>query len=154
MKVVWITGLPGSGKSSIASLLTMDAIILDADNVRHGLNRDLGFSEADRSENIRRISEVARLIYDNGHNVVVAAISPFEADRQKARALFPPGDFVEVYLDCPVDVCKARGKPDHYFDVRYEVPSNPEVVLDTSKLSVEECVNAIFAFHRSLATVA
>jgi adenylylsulfate kinase len=136
-KVIWITGLPGSGKSSIAKELP--CVILDADDIRKGLNSNLGFSDSDRSENIRRIAEVAKLFYQNGSNVAVACISPFEADRQKARALFPVGDFIEVYLDCQIEICKTRGKPDHYFDVKYEIPTKPEVVLNTDKQNVKEC---------------
>src|ERR1700741_4669643 len=112
---VWLTGLSGSGKSTIAVDLEkalwsrgVRAFILDGDNIRHGLNKNLGFSPADRTENIRRIGEVAKLFPDAGMVALTAFISPYRADRDQVRALVQPGDFVEVYVACPVDVCEQR----------------------------------------------
>jgi adenylylsulfate kinase len=158
--IIWITGLPGSGKSALARMLTeeISCVVLDADEIRKGLNSNLGFSNEDRSENVRRIAEVTKLFYDNGQDVVVACISPFAEDRRKARALFPDGDFIEVYLKCSINVCKDRGKPLHYFDVAYEVPDKPDLILDTEKLGAKECAEKVMViydilpFHRALAT--
>ena len=114
-RVVWLTGLSGSGKSTIANLVEKKLLadgrytyLLDGDNVRHGLNKDLGFTDADRVENIRRVAEVARLMVDAGLIVLVSFISPFRAERQMARDLMAPGEFIEVYVDTPLEVAEAR----------------------------------------------
>jgi len=159
---VWLTGLSGSGKSTIAvdlekALLSrgVRAYILDGDNVRHGLNKNLGFSPADRTENIRRIGEVAKLFTDAGLVAITAFISPYRADRDQVRALMPD-DFVEVLVDCPLEVCEQRDVKGLYEKARagkipeftgisapYEPPLKPEITLATSSLTVEESVARI-----------
>ena len=162
---VWFTGLSGSGKSSIANRLEQrlfaegrHTYLLDGDNVRHGLNRDLGFTEADRAENIRRVAEVARLMVDAGLIVLVAFISPFRAERRFARSLFAEGEFIEVFVDTPIEACEARDPKGLYAKARsgalpnftgidspYERPESPEVHLLTSGRSPEECAEQVFA---------
>ena len=130
--------------------------ILDGDNVRHGLNRDLGFTEADRVENIRRVAEVAKLMVDAGLIVLVSFISPFRNERQMARTLFNEGEFIEVFVDTPVEVCEQRdvkglyakahsGKLKNFtgIDSPYEVPANPEVHVKTANMNTEHCVESI-----------
>ncbi|CAN2186026.1 CysN GTPases - Sulfate adenylate transferase subunit 1 [Candidatus Nanopelagicaceae bacterium] len=149
-KVIWLTGLSGSGKSTIANVLAkrlhalgMHAYVLDGDNLRMGLNVDLGFTPEDRAENVRRTSEVAKLMVDAGLIVITALVSPFEADRQRARSIFDEGDFIEVFVDTPVDVCISRDPKGLYKKAKdgqipnftgigqdYEKPSQPELVLD------------------------
>jgi len=149
---LWFTGLSGSGKSTIANLLERKlhstgrhTYILDGDNVRHGLNRDLGFADADRVENIRRVAEVAKLMVDAGLIVIVSFISPFKAERRLARDLFQNGEFLEVYIETPIEVCEARDPKGLYAKARqglirnftgidsvYEKPDAPELRLDTS----------------------
>ncbi len=161
--VLWFTGLSGSGKSTIANAvesrlleLGKHSYLLDGDNVRHGLNKDLGFGDADRIENIRRISEVAKLFVDAGMIVLTAFISPFMSDRQQARALLGKGQFLEVFVDTPLDICeqrdpkglykKARAGEITYFtgiDSDYETPQNPEIHLLTANKSVEECAECV-----------
>jgi len=161
--VIWFTGLSGSGKSTIASALEKrlfslgrHTYVLDGDNVRHGLNRDLGFTDADRVENIRRISEVARLMVDAGLLVIVSFISPFRSERDAARNLMGEGDFVEVFVDAPLDVCEARDPKGLYkkarqreimnftgIDSPYEPPENPDAYLDTAHLSVDAAVDEV-----------
>ncbi len=162
--VVWLTGLPSSGKSTIANELEFTlnrrfkahTYLLDGDNIRHGLNRDLGFSREDRAENIRRIGEVAKLFVDAGLIVITAFISPYRRDRAFARSLVDTGEFVEVYVKCPVEVCEKRDPKGLYqmarsgkikgftgVDDPYEEPENPEVVVETHKVGVEECVKKI-----------
>lgn len=161
--VIWFTGLSGSGKSTIASALEKrlfalgrHTYVLDGDNVRHGLNRDLGFTDADRVENIRRISEVALLMVDAGLLVIVSFISPFRSERDAARNLMSKGDFVEVFVDAPLDVCEARDPKGLYkkarrreimnftgIDSRYEPPENPDAHLDTAQLSVDAAVDEL-----------
>jgi len=156
----WFTGLSGSGKSTLAhafeeALFAQGAYtyILDGDNVRHGLNGDLGFSAEDRTENIRRIGEVAKLFVDAGVVTLTAFISPFRADRDRVRELLAPGDFVEVYVRCDLDTCEERDPKGLYRKARageirdftgitspYEEPEHPEVVVDTGRLSLEESV--------------
>lgn len=157
---IWLTGLPASGKSTIAGTLESrlfaagrHVYLLDGDNVRLGLNRDLGFSEQDRVENVRRVAEVARLFADAGLVVIVALISPFRAQREDARALFEPHEFIEVFVDAPLEECERRDPKGLYakarrgelknltgIDGRYEPPLNPEIHLRTAVDSVDQCV--------------
>ncbi|MCO5063184.1 MAG: sulfate adenylyltransferase subunit CysN [Rhizobiaceae bacterium] len=161
--VIWFTGLSGSGKSTIAGLLDKKlhlagrhTYVLDGDNVRHGLNRDLGFTEEDRVENIRRVAEVAKLMADAGLIVLVSFISPFRAERQMARELMPEGEFVEVFVDTPLSECARRDPKGLYaraaageirnftgIDSPYEAPDAPEIHLETAGKSPEEMVDAI-----------
>ena len=160
---VWLTGLSGSGKSTLAvaaerALVSRGrlAYVLDGDNVRHGLNKNLGFGPADRTENIRRIGEVAKLFCDAGLIVFTSFISPYRADRDAVRTLMPPGDFVEVFVDASVETCEGRDVKGLYKRARageipeftgisapYEAPLYPELVLDTNRQSVDESVGAI-----------
>ena len=155
--VLWFTGLSGAGKSTIANLLEKrlhalgcHTYVLDGDNVRHGLNKDLGFTEADRVENIRRVAEVARLMADAGLIVLVSFISPFRAERRMARDLMPPGDFIEVFVDTPLHVAESRDPKGLYkkarrgelqnftgIDSPYEPPESPEIRIDTTAITVE-----------------
>lgn len=164
-RVVWLTGLSGAGKSTIANALEHElhahgkrTYLLDGDNIRQGLNRDLGFSDSDRAENIRRIAQVARLFVDAGVIVVVAFISPFRAERDAARALFAPGDFLEVFVDVPLAVAEQRDPKGLYrkaragalpqftgIDSPYEAPLAPELVLPTALLTPEQCVQQLCA---------
>jgi len=163
--VLWFTGLSGSGKSTIANLvekklhaLGKHTFLLDGDNVRHGLNKDLGFTEADRIENIRRVGEVARLMTDAGLIVLTAFISPFRAERELARSLTPEGEFFEVFIDTPLDVAEARDVKGLYkkarsgalknftgIDSPYEAPENPEIRIDTTKISPADAAELIVA---------
>jgi len=162
-RCLWLTGLSASGKSTVANLLEKRLVtegrhtyLLDGDNVRHGLNRDLGFTEADRVENIRRVAEVARLMVDAGLIVIVSFISPFRSERDFARGLFEPGDFMEIFVDASVETCAGRDPKGLYaramrgeirnftgIDSPYERPGHPDVHLDTEKLSPEECVELV-----------
>lgn len=164
--MIWFTGLSGAGKSTIANALdewlfqaNRHTYLLDGDNVRHGLNRDLGFSDQDRIENIRRIGEVGRLFTDAGLIVLSAFISPFKSDRQMVRNLFPLGEFIEVHVATDLSVCEGRdpkglykkarsGEIKHFtgIDSAYEVPASPEIVIDAGTLSVDECVKSIFGY--------
>src|SRR5262245_2389936 len=161
---VWLTGLSGSGKSTVAVDLEKAlwsrcarAYTLDGDNTRHGLNKNLGFSPADRTENIRRIGEVAKLFTDAGMVAITAFISPYRADRDQVRALMPD-DFVEIWVDCPLEVCEQRDVKGLYQKARagqikeftgisapYEPPAKPELALHTDQQSVDESVAAIVA---------
>jgi adenylyl-sulfate kinase len=161
--VVWLTGLSGAGKSTLASAVEkvlrasgVRCYVLDGDRLRHGLNRDLGFSDADRVENIRRVGEVAKLMVDAGLVVLVALISPFRADRQRARELFRAGDFIEVHVSTPLEVCERRDPKGLYRKARaaempdftgisspYEPPEAPELELDTARLPLRDCVERI-----------
>ena len=163
--VLWLTGLSGSGKSTIAHAVEkqlldrgVHACVLDGDNVRHGLNSDLGFSDADRSENIRRIGEVARLFAEAGMVAITAFISPFREDRDRVRSLLPGGMFLEIYLKCPLALCEERDPKGLYAKARagevadftgidspYEEPLNPELVINTGELTEEECVGKVVA---------
>jgi len=162
-RVLWLTGLSGAGKSTLANALKkalrargVRVSILDGDNLRRGLNRDLGYTDADRAENIRRVGEVAKLMIDAGLIVLVALISPFRADRRKARELFEPGEFVEVHVSAPLKVCEMRDPKGLYRKARageipdftgisspYEAPEAPQLKLDTARLSVHDCVQRI-----------
>jgi bifunctional enzyme CysN/CysC len=161
--VLWFTGLSGAGKSTIANLVEKrlfgmgrHTYLLDGDNIRHGLNRDLGFSDADRVENIRRVGEVARLMTDAGLIVLVSFISPFRAERRLARSLFGPGEFFEIFIDTPLDVAEARDPKGLYrkaragkirnftgIDSPYEPPENPEIHIDTGRVSAEQAAEQV-----------
>src|SRR5262247_2322814 len=162
---VWLTGLSGSGKSTIAVDLEkalwargVRAYILDGDNIRHGLNKNLGFSPADRTENIRRIGEVAKLFTEGGMVAITAFISPYRADRDQVRALVPAGDFIEIHVDCPLEVCEQRDVKGLYQKARagqipeftgisapYEPPLRPELTLRTATQDVAASVDQVFA---------
>jgi len=164
--VVWFTGLSASGKSVIAheveSILHERGCltyVLDGDNVRHGLNKNLGFSPEDREENIRRIGEVAKLFADAGILAMTAFISPYRVDRGKARKLLEDGRFIEVFVNCPVDICEERDPKGLYkrakageireftgISAPYEAPENPEIVLNTDKLTIEESAQIVVSF--------
>lgn len=164
--VLWFTGLSGSGKSTVANLLEKKlhasgkhTYLLDGDNIRHGLNRDLGFTDADRVENIRRVAEVAKLMVDAGLMVIVSFISPFQAERSAARELLAEGEFVEVFVDTPLEECEARDTKGLYAKARngelknftgidspYEVPEKPEIRLATAGRTPEELVAEIEAW--------
>lgn len=164
--IVWMTGLSGAGKSTIADTLEQKlhamgkhTYLLDGDNVRHGLNKDLGFTDEDRVENIRRIAEVSKLMVDAGLIVIVSFISPFRAEREMARARVEEGEFVEVHVDTPLEVCEARDPKGLYAKARrgelvnftgiaspYEPPRDPELRIDTTKLSAEEAVDKVIRF--------
>jgi adenylylsulfate kinase len=163
---IWLTGLSGSGKSTIAVELehalienSHQAYILDGDNIRHGLNKNLGFSPEDRTENIRRIGEVAKLFTDAGIITITAFISPYREDRDAVRRLLNDGEFIEVYVKCPLDVCEERDTKGLYKKARaggvkdftgisapYEEPLNPELTIDSSKLTVEESTRAVLNY--------
>ena len=163
---IWLTGLSGSGKSTIAVELEHalienrhQAYILDGDNIRHGLNKNLGFSPEDRTENIRRIGEVAKLFTDAGIITIAAFISPYREDRDAVRKLLNDGEFIEVYVECPLDVCEERDTKGLYKKARagevkdftgisapYEEPLNPELTIDSSKQTVEESTRAILNY--------
>jgi adenylylsulfate kinase len=163
--VVWLTGLSGSGKSTVACGLEKAlvdaghaAYILDGDNIRHGLNGDLGFSAEDRTENIRRIGHVAHLFADAGLVAITAFISPYRADRQAVRAMVPEDKFIEVHVDADVSVCEQRDPKGLYrkarageirnftgIDAPYEAPEHPELQIRTDSCSVEQCVEQILA---------
>ena len=165
-KAFWFTGLSGSGKSTIANAFEQKlhamgkhTYILDGDNVRHGLNRDLGFTETDRVENIRRVAEVAKLMVDAGLIVLVTFISPFRADRAMARSLFKEGEFIEVFVDTPLEVAEKRDSKGLYAKARkgeiknftgidspYEVPRESDLVLNTTRQSCEDCVRVLSDF--------
>jgi adenylylsulfate kinase len=167
--VVWFTGLSGSGKSTLANALAsrlyQDQVrnyVLDGDNVRHGLNKDLGFSDEDRTENIRRIGEVAKLFVDGGQVVLTAFISPFRTDRQLVRDLLEDKEFIEVYVKCPLDTCEERDPKGLYQKARqgiikdftgisspYEEPENPEIVIETHQSSIEESVENIIQYLKA-----
>ena len=167
--VVWLTGLSGSGKSTIAyrleSILLQagcKAYVLDGDNLRHGLNGDLGFAPEDRAENIRRVGEVAKLFLDAGIIVIAAFVSPYAADRAAIRESVSDGAFFEVFVDTPLDVCESRDPKGLYAKARageiknftgiddpFEEPVEPEIKLDTHLLSVDESVGNVISFLRS-----
>lgn len=162
-KCLWLTGLSGAGKSTIANALEValteqgkHTYLLDGDNVRHGLNKNLGMSDEDRTENIRRVSEVAKLMVDAGLIVVTAFISPFRADRDAARDLFEDGEFIEVFVHAPLEECEKRDPKGLYkkarageikeftgIDSPYEAPEKPEITIDTAANDIEACVRQI-----------
>ncbi|MGB5265833.1 MAG: adenylyl-sulfate kinase [Polyangiales bacterium] len=164
--VLWFTGLSGSGKSTIGhrvERLLIErgafAYVLDGDNIRHGLNSDLGFAPEDRVENIRRIGEVARLFADAGGLVLSAFISPYRNDRDRVRGLMGPDEFIEVFVDTPLEICEARDPKGLYkkarageisnftgLDAPYEAPKNPEVHLETENLSVDEAAGLVIRY--------
>ncbi len=161
--VLWLTGLSGSGKSTIANAIekklagmNRHTFLLDGDNVRHGLNKDLGFTDADRIENIRRVGEVARLMTDAGLIVITAFISPFRAERTMVREMMQPGEFVEVFIDTPLNIAEQRDVKGLYAKARagelknftgidspYETPENPEIIIDTTQMNVETAADKI-----------
>ncbi len=164
--LIWFTGLSGSGKSTVANALERELFIgnhhtylLDGDNIRHGLSNDLGFSDKDRVENIRRIGESAKLFVDSGLIVMTAFISPFKSDREIARALVEGNEFIEVHMNAPLDVCEQRDPKGLYkkaragdipnftgIDSDYEPPCNPEITLNTATHSIDECVKQLVTF--------
>ena len=161
--ILWFTGLSGAGKSTLANAVNqalfergLATYVLDGDNVRHGLCKDLGFSDADREENIRRIGEVAKLFLDSGVIVLTAFVSPFRADRDKARALVDDGDFIEVFCSADLGVCEERDTKGLYAKARageikeftgisspYEAPESPELSVDTGAAALEACVDQV-----------
>jgi bifunctional enzyme CysN/CysC len=164
--LLWFTGLSGAGKSTIANdlekklhTLGKRTFVLDGDNVRHGLNRDLGFTEADRVENIRRVAEVAKLFVEAGLITIVAFISPFQAEREMARELVGPDEFVEVFVNTPLEICEQRDPKGLYkkarrgelqnftgLDSPYEPPTNPDLVLDARNSSAADLADYIIRF--------
>ena len=161
--ILWFTGLSASGKSSIANALARElfergnqSFVLDGDNVRHGLNKDLGFDEDSRKENIRRIGEVSKLFVESGQIVLTAFISPYQEDRDTVRELVGEGEFLEVYVKCSVEECERRDPKGLYKKARneeiknftgisapYEAPVNPEIVVDSENFSIEECAQQL-----------
>jgi adenylylsulfate kinase len=164
--ILWFTGLSGAGKSTLAHAVEEQlhqsgarTFVFDGDNVRHGLCSDLGFSDADREENIRRIGEMSKLIIEAGVIAMTAFISPFKADRDKVRALANDGDFIEIYCRASVETCESRDVKGLYARARageiqnftgisspYEEPSNPEIVVDTGLQPLEKCVEQVLAY--------
>ncbi|MCL6585864.1 MAG: adenylyl-sulfate kinase [Anoxybacillus sp.] len=172
--VLWFTGLSGSGKSTLANAVSkklfelgVQNYVLDGDNIRHGLNKDLGFSAEDRTENIRRIGEVAKLFVDSGQFVLTAFISPFTRDRQLVRQLLANDEFIEIYVKCPLEECEKRDPKGLYkkarngeireftgIDSPYEEPVSPELTIETHRHSLEQCVEQVIAYlrHRQFMT--
>ncbi len=171
--VLWFTGLSGAGKSTLAHAVEemlhqmhCHTYVLDGDNVRHGLCGDIGFSDEDRMENIRRIGEVSKLFIEAGVIVLTAFISPFRADRERVRKLIGDQDFIEIYCHCPIDVCEARDVKGLYKKARqglvknftgisspYEIPMHPELSIDTATKSLEQCVTQVVELLRSRGTL-
>ncbi len=165
-KVIWFTGLSGSGKSTVANAtekllhdMGLQTYILDGDNVRMGLNKDLGFSPQDRTENIRRITEVAKLFADSGSIVLTAFISPYKDDRNNARKIISDEDFIEVFVSADLSVCESRDPKGLYkkarsgeikgftgIDAPYEEPINPELVVETDKYDILACANQVIDY--------
>ncbi|MCL6425747.1 MULTISPECIES: adenylyl-sulfate kinase [Bacillus] len=161
--VLWFTGLSGSGKSVLANAVDeklyrkgIQSYVLDGDNIRHGLNKDLGFQTDDRIENIRRIGEVAKLFVDSGQMILTAFISPFREDRDMVRALFPKGEFFEIYVKCPLHVCEQRdpkglykkarnGEIKHFtgIDSPYEAPLSPDFIIESDQTSISDGADLI-----------
>ena len=165
-RVIWFTGLSGSGKSTVANAtekllhdIGLHTYILDGDNVRMGLNKDLGFSPEDRTENIRRITEVAKLFADAGSIVLTAFISPYREDRDNARTIIGDNDFIEIFISADLSVCESRDPKGLYkkarageikgftgIDAPYEDPINPELVVETDKYNIEECAQIVVKY--------
>lgn len=172
--VLWFTGLSGAGKSTLAHAVEayldqqdIKTFVLDGDNIRHGLCADLGFSDSDRKENIRRIGEVAKLMLETGTITLTAFISPFAADRAIVRHLVPEGDFIEIYCYCPLDVCETRDVKGLYKKARageiaaftgisspYEAPLQPEITVNTALVSIADSVVRIVDFLRAKGVIA
>ncbi len=170
---LWFTGLSGSGKSTLARALEQALIrrrvlayVIDGDNVRHGLNANLGFSPEDRSENIRRVGEVAKLLNDAGAIVLTAFISPYRDDRNRVRELLPAGQFIEIFVDCPLEVCERRDVKGLYRKARageipeftgvsapYQPPLDPELRLDTAEIALDACVERLAALLERLGVI-
>lgn len=164
--ILWFTGLSASGKSSIANALAKklfdrgnQIFVLDGDNVRHGLNKDLGFDEHSRKENIRRIGEVSKLFVESGQIVLTAFISPYKEDRNTVRELVEDDEFIEVYVKCSIEECEKRDPKGLYKKARnheipnftgisapYEAPDNPEFIVDSEKYSIEECADQLIEY--------
>ncbi|SEN25567.1 adenylylsulfate kinase [Mesobacillus persicus] len=167
--VLWFTGLSGSGKSTLANAVDRElhdqqykSYVLDGDNIRHGLNKDLSFNKEDRQENIRRIGEVAKLFVDSGQIISTAFISPFREDRDIVRGMFEPNEFIEVFVNCPMDVCEVRDPKGLYKKARngeipnftgisspYEAPANPEIIIQTDTFSIDQSVEKIISYLKS-----
>ncbi|MEH7385245.1 adenylyl-sulfate kinase [Bacillus sp. JJ1521] len=164
--ILWFTGLSGAGKSTLAVEVEKElfrrgirSFLLDADNIRFGLNKNLRFSPEDRTENIRRIGEVSKLFVEAGIIPIVASISPYSADRAMVRSLVPKGYFIEIYVKCTIEECERRDPKGLYKKTRtgeiknftgitapYEIPVNPEIIVETNKLSINEALNTILHF--------
>ena len=164
-RVVWLTGLSGSGKSTIANALEVElnrqgrsTYILDGDNIRQGLNKDLGFKTADRVENIRRIAEVSKLMLDAGLIVITSFISPFRSERDAAKSLFDSNEFLEIFVDVPLEIAEKRDPKGLYkkarqgqlpqftgIDSPYEPPVDPDLLLKTDESSLQECVESLLS---------
>jgi adenylylsulfate kinase len=164
--VLWFTGLSGSGKSTLANAVDhelykqgISSYVLDGDNIRHGLNKDLSFGNNDRKENIRRIGEVAKLFVDSGLIVSSAFISPFREDRAMVRSMFEQQEFIEIFLNCPIQVCESRDPKGLYKKARqgeitdftgitspYEIPDHPEIIIETNYTSVEQSIVQILSY--------
>ena len=163
--ILWFTGLSGSGKSTIAHAVEEQlfkqgfrTFVLDGDNVRHGLSSNLGFSEEDRKENIRRVGETAKLMLEAGIITLTAFISPYRQDRERVKIMMPPGDFIEIYYKATLETCERRDVKGYYkkaragiiknytgIDSPYEIPDNPELTLNTDNQTLEESVQAVLA---------
>ena len=163
--ILWFTGLSGSGKSTIAHAVEeqlfkqgLRTFVLDGDNVRHGLSTNLGFSEEDRKENIRRVGETAKLMLEAGIITLTAFISPYRQDRERVKIMMPPGDFIEIYCEATLETCERRDVKGYYkkaragiiknytgIDSPYEIPDNPELTLNTDNQTLEESVQAVLA---------
>lgn len=172
--ILWFTGLSGAGKSTLAHAVEealhqrgCRTFVFDGDNVRHGLCSDLGFSTEDRAENIRRVGEMAKLFIETGVIALTAFISPFRADRERVRSLVPHGDFLEIYCRCPIEVCEQRDVKGLYKRARvgeikeftgisspYEEPDDPDLVVDTGTLALDECVYQVLAMLKVRGIVA
>jgi adenylylsulfate kinase len=172
--IVWFTGLSGAGKSTLAHAVELElyqrgcsTFVFDGDNVRHGLCSDLGFSPEDRAENIRRIGEMSKLFLEAGVIALTAFISPFRIDRERVRSLVAPEDFIEIYCECPLDICEQRDVKGLYAKAReglipnftgisspYEAPENPELVVDTGTHPLANCVEQVLTLLQNRSIIA